>query len=69
MPNRSNNLAKRIKVFRMAKEITQEECAVLLGVSKPTIQRLETGYVGSDLTRAKVLNRLQNLSDRDSVAA
>lgn len=63
------NLAKRIKIFRMAKEITQGECAVLLGVSKPTLQRLESGIAGSDLTRAKVLNRLQNLSDRNSVAA
>lgn len=53
----------------MAKEITQAECAVLLGLSEPTIQRLESGYAVSDLTRAKVLNRLKNLSDRNSVAA
>lgn len=62
-------LGKRIKTFRLEKEMTQEECAVVLGISVPTLQRLESGAAGSDLTRARVEKRLTNLNERDQVAA
>lgn len=68
MANKSS-LAERIKTFRMSKEMNQRQAGVVLGVSEQTIQRIETGARGSDLTRARIENRLKKLTERESVAA
>jgi transcriptional regulator with XRE-family HTH domain len=66
----ANNLSKRIKAFRLSKEMNQVEAAVVLGISIATLQRIESGSSeGSDLSRARIENRLKNLSERETVAA
>jgi transcriptional regulator with XRE-family HTH domain len=66
----ANKLGKRIKAFRLSKEMNQVEAAVVLGISIATLQRLEAGSsAGSDLSRARIENRLKNLSERETAAA
>ena len=66
----STKIGKRIKAFRLAKEMTQAEAAVVLGISLATLQRFEAGLTtGRDLTRAKIEKRIENLKERERVAA
>jgi transcriptional regulator with XRE-family HTH domain len=65
----AKNLGQRIKAFRLSQEMTQPKVAVLLGVSLATLQRLENGARGSDLSRARIENRLKSLTERVSEAA
>lgn len=62
-------IGKRVKAFRMKKEMTQPQLAILLGVSLSTIERIEAGGSISDLTHAKIVNRMQNNGEREAVAA
>lgn len=63
-------IGKRIKAFRLRKELTQEKAAAILDVSLATLQRLEAGSTNaSDLTLAKIERRIENQKERESVAA
>ncbi len=63
------NLGKRVKEFRLSKEMSQPAAAEALGISLATIQRIESGAKGSDLTRARIEKRLERLVSRESIAA
>lgn len=65
----SKSLGKRIKAWRLAQVMTQQEAAQTLGISLATFQRLEYGAPCSDLTRAKIAKRIENPKERDRVAA
>lgn len=61
-----SKLGQRIKAFRLEHDMTQAQAAAFLGVSKPTVFRLETGRGNvMDLTRAKIERQL----DKSQVAA
>ncbi len=61
-----SKLGQRIKAFRLDRDMTQEQAANALGVSRPTIARLEAGRGKlMDLTRAKIERQL----DKFQVAA
>lgn len=48
-------LGQRIKAFRLERNMTQKQIAAYLGVSTPTVLRLENGKGNvMELTRAKV---------------
>jgi transcriptional regulator with XRE-family HTH domain len=62
----SSKLGQRIKAFRLERDMTQKQVASYLGISKPTIVRLESGKGKvMDLTRAKIERQL----DKAQVAA
>jgi transcriptional regulator with XRE-family HTH domain len=67
--SKHDDFGKRIKAFRLSKEMTQGEAAVFFGIGSATLQRLECGAKGSDLTRARIEKRIKNLTERQSVAA
>ena len=50
----SRALGKRVKEFRLARLFTQRQMAAAIGVSLPTVTRLEAGKAITDLTRAKI---------------
>ena len=50
----SRSLARRLKEFRLDRQYTQRQMALALGVSLPTVTRLESGKSVADLTRAKI---------------
>ena len=59
-------LGQRIKAFRLERDMTQAQVAAYLGISKPTVARLEGGRGNvMDLTRAKIERQL----DKASIAA
>lgn len=59
-------LGQRIKAFRLERNMTQSQVAAYLGISKPTVTRLESGRGKIlDLTRAKIERQL----DKAQVAA
>jgi DNA-binding XRE family transcriptional regulator len=66
---KKNFIGKRVKAFRLEKEMTQAEVAVILNISKSTLERIESGGSCSDLTRARIEKRMQNLSEREAAAA
>lgn len=58
-------LGRRIKQFRLDKQLTQKQVAQFFGVSIPTITRLEAGKNCTDLMRAK----LEKLLDQHTQVA
>lgn len=59
---KGTKLGQRIKAFRLQRNWTQKQVAAFLGVSKPTVVRLELG-IGNvmDLTRAKIERQLDTV--------
>ncbi len=57
----TKSLGKRIRDFRLEKEMTIREVAAFLGVGAGTIVRLLRGEKCNELTRAKIERRLDKL--------
>jgi transcriptional regulator with XRE-family HTH domain len=57
---RNNELGKRIKAYRMDRQMTQKQMAGFIGVTLATISRIENGEACRDLTRAKIEKLLNN---------
>ena len=55
---KKNVIGKKIKAFRLDRQMTQKRLAGYLGVSLPTIKRIEGGAGCSDLMRAKIEKQL-----------
>ncbi len=47
-------LARKVKEYRLSREMTQPQAAALLRISMSTYVRVEGGEGCSDLTRAKI---------------
>ena len=60
-----NVLGKQLKAFRMDVQLSQEQLADKMGISRPTIARLERGDTCSDLMFA----RIQKYIKQQAVAA
>ena len=54
MPKANKDLGKRVKEFRITREMTQGQAADFFRVSMSTYVRIERGAGCSDLTRGKI---------------
>ena len=67
--NRALELGKAIKAFRLERDMTQEEMAGYLGISRVTVNRLEAGRTKvTYLLYAKVRRKLEKMSAQLEVA-
>lgn len=55
----NRGLGKRIREYRLSREWRQEDAARYFHVSTVTIARLEAGKPCTDLTRAKIENKIK----------
>lgn len=55
----NRGIGKRIKEYRLSREWTQEDAGRHFNVSTVTIARLEAGKPCTDLTRAKIENKIK----------
>lgn len=66
---RTVEIGKAIKDFRLEREMTQVSMAAYLGISRPTIIRLEAGRgIVSDLLYSKVKRKLDKALANQAVA-
>jgi DNA-binding XRE family transcriptional regulator len=61
---KKNVIGKKIKAFRLDRQMTQKRLAGFLGVSVPTIKRMERGEGCSDLMRAKIEKAMSQVIER-----
>lgn len=54
VPVSKNHLGKRVKAFRLDRQMTQVQVAQFLGVSRGTIRNLEAGQPYREITAAKI---------------
>lgn len=53
-----NNLANRLRLYRMRKRLTQKQVAEMLGIATSTYNMIENGKRRVSLQRAKQLERI-----------
>lgn len=54
MKNGTKDLARKVKDYRLSREMTQDQAAAMFRLSKSTYVRIELGFSVGDLTRAKI---------------
>lgn len=60
--NTTMSLGKFIKVQRKKRSLTQEEVAGAIGISRQTLNKIESGAANLDLPQAKKLSQIFNIS-------
>ena len=59
--SKQSTLGERVKAFRLDREMSQDDMADFLGLSRGTIVRLERGEKCYDVTRVKIEKKLKGL--------